>query len=258
MKKIEGGLRLNGKFKKNKKNRPLVSIITTNLNSKDLEKTINSVKKLKYNNIEYIIIDGGSKKKSINILKRNNRFIDYWISEKDKGIWNGYNKGYRLATGSYVGVLPSDDIMYPKAINYLVKYIKKYPKVDFIVGAVKKNKIYAGFDKNKIKYKFNLLPSFAIGFFIKTKSLLKVGLLNEKYKYCADYDLLYRMIVKYKFNGIYTRKDEVFGRFKLGGYSSKAGFLKLLYWELKIRFDNNQNFFWLLFIFFGRIYKKIF
>ena len=54
-------------------------------------------------------------------------------------------------------------------ILMLISYIKKYPKVDFIVGGVKKNKIYAGFDKNKIKYKFNLLPSFAIGFFEKTK-----------------------------------------------------------------------------------------
>ena len=258
MKKIEGGLRLHRKYKKNLKKNPLISIITTNLNSQELEKTIKSVKNLIYKNVEYIIVDGGSKKKSINIIKKNNKFIDYWVSEKDNGIWHAYNKGFRLARGSYVGILPADDIIYPRAINYLVNYIKKYPKVDFFAGAVKKNKIYAGFNKNKIKYKFNLLPSFAIGFFIKRKSLLKVGLFNEKYKYCADYDLLYKMIVKHNFNGIPTKHNEVFGKFKLGGYSSKAGFFKLLYWELKVRYDNNQSIVWLLFIFFGRLFKKIF
>ena len=63
MKKIEGGLRLQGKYKKNLKKNPLISIITTNLNSQELEKTIISAKNLIYKNVEYIIIDEGLKKK---------------------------------------------------------------------------------------------------------------------------------------------------------------------------------------------------
>ena len=81
---------------------------------------------------------------------------------------------------------------------------------------------------------------------------------NEKYKYCADYDLLYRMLTKYNMKGVSTKPNELFGQFKLGGYSSKAGFWRILYWELKIRFDNKQNILWLIFIFFGKIYKKIY
>ena len=258
MKKIEGGLRLKGIYKKDLKKKPLITIITTNLNSKGLYKTINSVKKLKYRNIDYIIVDGGSKNNFLDILKKNNKHIDYWVSEKDEGIWDAYNKGFKLARGSYIGLLPSDDLINPLAINFLIKYIKKYPKLDFIAGAVEKQKIYSGFNANKIKYKFNLLPSFAIGFFVKKKSLVKVGLLKKKYDYCADYDLLYRMIVRHKMKGIGTMPSEVFGKFKLGGYSGKAGFFKLLYWELKVRFDNKQFFLWLLFIFFGRVYKKIY
>ena len=258
MSKIEGGLRTLGKYKKNLKNEPLISIITTNLNSKNFKKTIDSVKKLKYKNIDYIIIDGGSTKKAIDLLKKNNRFIDYWVSEKDRGIWHAYNKGYKLARGKYIGILPSDDIIYPRAINYLKNYITIHPDADFIVGSVLKNKVYAGFDEKKIDFKFNLLPSFVIGFFIKKKSLKKVGYLNEKYKYCADYDLLYRMVKKYNLKGVHTKHTEVFGKFKLGGYSSKAGFFKLLFWELKVRYDNEQNILWLIFIFFGKIYKKIY
>jgi len=258
MTKIEGGLRLKGIYKKNKKKKPLITIITTNLNSKDLEKTINSVKNLKYKNIDYVVVDGGSKSKFLNILKKNNNNIDYWVSEKDKGIWDAYNKGFKLAKGSYIGLLPSDDLINPLAVNHLVKYITKYPQLDFIAGTVKKQKIYSGFNANKIKYKFNLLPSFAIGLFIKKESLLKVGLLKKKYVYCADYDLLYRMIIRHKMKGIATKPNELFGKFKLGGYSGKAGFWKLLYWELRVRLDNKQFFLWLLFIFFGRVYKKIY
>ena len=140
MKKIEGGLRLKGTYKKDLKNKPLISVLTTNLDSKYLENTIKSVKKLKYNNIEYIIVDGGSKNKSLKILRKYNNFIDYWVSEKDSGIWNAYNKAYKLCKGRYVGILPADDIFYPNAINYLVKYINSYPKADFFAGAVKKKK----------------------------------------------------------------------------------------------------------------------
>ena len=110
-------------------------------------------------------------------------------------------KGIKLARGKYIGILPSDDIIYPRAINYLKNYITIHPDADFIVGSVLKNKVYAGFDEKKIDFKFNLLPSFVIGFFIKKKSLKKVGYLNEKYKYCADYDLLYRMVKKYNLKG---------------------------------------------------------
>ncbi len=83
-KKISGGLRKGGILKKDKKNLPLISIITVALNSKKfLQQSINSVLNQSYKNYELIIIDGQSTDGTLNIIKKNNSKIDYWISEKD-------------------------------------------------------------------------------------------------------------------------------------------------------------------------------
>ena len=84
----EGGLRKNI-FKKNEINKPLISIITVVLNNeKYLEEVIESLKSQKYKNYEHIIIDGGSSDKTLEIIKRNEDYIDYWVSKKDKGIYD--------------------------------------------------------------------------------------------------------------------------------------------------------------------------
>ena len=110
------------------------------------------------------------------------------------------------------------------AFKYLIKYIKEYHEYDFILGAVKKQKVYAGFRPNDIKLNFNIYPSTVIGFFIKLESQKKLGLYNLSYRCSADYDLFYRMIVKEKMSGVPTKKNEVFGKFELGGFSSNLFF----------------------------------
>ena len=100
-KKITGGKRRRGNFKNNKKNDPLISVIMVVLNNqKYLTKSINSVLKQSYKNFELIIIDGGSTDKTLKILKKNNNKIDFWISEKDKGLYDAMNKGIRLSTNN--------------------------------------------------------------------------------------------------------------------------------------------------------------
>ena len=85
----------------------------------------------------------------------------------------------------------------------------------------------------------------------------KIGLYNIKYKHSNDYDFFYRLINNKKFYGRRTLRTEVLGKFRDGGFSSKLKFFDILLMELKIRFDNNQNFFDLLIIFFGRCIFKI-
>ena len=102
-----GGLRLKNLFKKSFKNKPLISIVTPNLKSDTLEESILSVLNQEYENIEYIIIDGDSGQKTLELIKKYENHIDYWVSEKDCGLWDGWNKGLRLATGDYVGILDS-------------------------------------------------------------------------------------------------------------------------------------------------------
>lgn len=254
-----GGLRFKNLFKNSIKKKPLISIIMPNFKCLSIEKAIKSILKQNYDNIELIVIDGNSGNDTLKILKSYNQDIDIWISEKDKGMWDAWNKGFMLANGDYVGIVDSSNILYPNAIKILVKYINKFPSHDFICGTVKKdNKIYAGFRPQDIKKQFNIIPSSIVGFFIKLESLKKVGLLNIKYKYSSDYDFLYRIIVKNKMLGIHTKAHEIFGDLGDSGISSKSNFLIRMINEIMIRFNNGQNIFELIYIFFGRSIMKIF
>ena len=92
------------------KNEPLFTIITVVLNQeKHLETAIQSLLKQKINNYEYILIDGGSTDNTLKIIRKYNNKISYWISQKDKGIYDAFNKGMLLAKGKYIGILNSDD-----------------------------------------------------------------------------------------------------------------------------------------------------
>lgn len=254
-----GGLRYKNFFKSSTREKPLISIITPNFKSPDLEKTIISVLKQEYENIELIIIDADSGEETIKILKKYEDHIDLWVSEKDNGLWDGWNKGLKLANGDYVGILDSTSTFNINAISYLLKYIKNYSDLDFIFGTIQKeDKIYSGFRPKDITLRFNIYPSCVIGFFLKKDSLKKLGLYNTKYKISSDYDLIYRLIVKEKMKGIATKGDEIFGSFGDVGISSKYSFFQRLFSELRIRYDNNQNIFIILFILFGRCYKQIF
>lgn len=88
-----------------------VSIITICYNNAEgLKKTINSVISQTYTNIEYIVIDGGSKDNTLDIIKQNENHISYWVSEPDKGIYDAMNKGIKAATGEWVIMMNSGDI----------------------------------------------------------------------------------------------------------------------------------------------------
>jgi len=109
--KCEGGLRTKGYFKKSYKDKPLISIITVVYNGeKDIEETIKSVVNQTYDNVEYIIIDGNSTDNTVNIIKKYEDKIDYWISEKDKGIYDAMNKGINLFHGRFLNFMNASDI----------------------------------------------------------------------------------------------------------------------------------------------------
>tara|TARA_Y100000590_G_C15736691_1_gene1018776 strand:+ start:1872 stop:2621 length:750 start_codon:yes stop_codon:yes gene_type:complete len=246
---------------KNKKN-PLFSIITVVFNGeKYLEKTIQSVLSQSYKNFEYIIVDGGSTDGTLSIIKKYNKNISKWISENDRGIYDAFNKGMRLSKGDFVCIVNSDDILKKNALKIIRNYIIKYPKIDFIFGSVKKHwGILHGYKPHKIKYSWGFYSSHSTGFFLKKSSAKKVGYYNIKYKYHADYDYFYRLIVKHKMKGIATRKNEITGIFRRGGFSSTSHFGPMFIEELKIRINNGQNLFLVLFIAFYKLinhFKKL-
>jgi glycosyltransferase involved in cell wall biosynthesis len=246
----EGGLRKKFIFKEEKKDKPLISILTVVKNGERfLEECILSVAKQEYDNYEHIIVDGGSTDSSIAILKKYNEKIDYWCSKRDLGIYDGFNTALTLARGKYLGFVNSDDILMPQALTFLINYVNQYPEKDFIFGAVRKHwGVLFGYKPWKIKFSWGFYSSHSTGFFIKTDSAKKIGFYNLKYKYSSDYDYFYRMIVHNKMKGIGTKKNELFGIFRRGGFSSSVNFFDHFCEEIKIRLDNKQNKFLVLII----------
>ena len=230
-------------MKENFNSKPLVSIITVCYNSeKTISKTIESIINQTYKNIEFIIIDGKSDDKTLEIIDNYKNNISKIISEKDNGIYDAFNKGLNICNGDLIGFVNSDDILTPNALEILVKYYNKHTDKDFFFGAVKKHwgTLY-GYRPWKIHFTWGFYSSHSIGFFIKKNAAKIIGEYNTKYKYSADYDYFYRMIIKHKLKGIGTKKDELFGVFNRGGFSSKINFFDHMTECTKIRLDNGQN-----------------
>ena len=233
--------------KYNKKN--LISIITVVLNGeKTIERTIKSVINQSYSNYELIVIDGGSSDGTINILKKYNKNISFWTSKKDKGIYHAMNKGIKKSSGKIIGILNSDDYYLKNALKTVNTYFNKFQNIEFLFGSVKKNRIMSGFYPKKISYRFNIYPGHSSGFFIKKKTHDRIGLYNTKFKYSADLDLIYRLIVKHKILGISTIKNEITGVFSMHGISNSSSFLVKLKEEASVRLHNKQNIIYVMFL----------
>lgn len=114
---------------------PKVSIITSVFNGEEyLEETILSVLNQSYDNIEYIIIDGGSTDKSVDIIKKYEDRLAYWISEKDNGMYDGIAKGFSHATGEICAYINSDDFYQPTAIQTVVNIMTERPEIKWLSG----------------------------------------------------------------------------------------------------------------------------
>ena len=158
-----------------------ISIITISFNAKDdLEITIQSVLNQNYPNIEYIIIDGGSSDGTIDIIKKYEDKISYWISEKDNGIYDAMNKGIKKATG--------DGLLFLNAGDYFVGQVIT---TDILVPCflpVKYYDFFRNFKDIKIKSYKEGLPNNHQGIIFENKGLFY----DTKYQLCADYDFFLR------------------------------------------------------------------
>ena len=235
-----------------------ISIITVTKNSeKFLLQNILSVKSQKYRNFEHIIIDGNSEDRTIKIINSHKKSIKFIKNVNDKGLYHAMNVGIKKSTGDIIGILNSDDIYFKNTLKIVNKYFNKHSDLDFLFGSVYKHKLLTGYNPNIIDWSFGFYTTHSVGFFIKKKSQLKVGLYDLKYNYSADYDLFLRMIKKFKLKGLSTKKNQIFGRFRQGGLSSRINFLDYLRECNRIRLNNGQNLFQVYLIFILRILKNL-
>lgn len=181
-----------------------VSIVTVNYNGEDyLEQTIQSVINQDYNNVEYIIIDGGSSDRSIEVIEKYNSRIDYWLSEPDKGMYNALNKGFEKATGEIYAYLNSDDLYENK--NVISNVVEQYRNSEFdlfygntiyidSVGKEKFKYTLPPLSKNKI-VALNRIPFAQSSAFWSSKIHLQVGGFDERYRLVADSDFFYKILL---------------------------------------------------------------
>jgi glycosyltransferase involved in cell wall biosynthesis len=187
---------------------PKISIVTPSFNQADyLEFTIKSVLDQKYPNLEYIIIDGGSKDGSIEIIQKYANKLHFWISETDKGLYNALNKGFSHATGDIMGWINSDDMYHPNALFTVAEIFSNLNEVNWLEGTAtfydEQNRTVAAQPAPK-----RSLLDFLAGNYrwiqqestFWTRSLWHRagGLLNENYKLAGDFDLWLRFFQQEK------------------------------------------------------------
>ena len=184
---------------------PKISIITAVLNDpQGLLKTIVSIQNQTYANIEYIVIDGGSKQKTIDIIENNHpKIISYWISEPDNGVSDAFNKGLKVSTGDYLYFLGAGDTFHN---NHILSDIfnnvteEELTGCDIIAGKIQRvtetgtllwtaPKNIKKFTKNTLLFKLGLPHQ---GMFMHKRYFNHYGLFDQNVKYSMDYELLLR------------------------------------------------------------------
>ena len=146
--KKKSGLEFFSNFKRDDVNKPLVTIVTVVFNGEQyIEETILSVINQKYKNIEYIIIDGGSNDNTINIIKKYEDLIDYWMSMDDDGIYDAMNKALKIAKGKWINFMNCGDSFCNNEVIENIEF-SNYSKYVMIYGNTRVHNSDRAFLKN--------------------------------------------------------------------------------------------------------------
>lgn len=212
-----------------------ISVITITYNSQfTVEDTIKSVLSQDYPDVEYIIVDGLSKDKTMEVVNQYRNRISKIVSEKDKGLYDALNKGIGLATGDIVGMLHSDDIYANEhVLSRIADEFKQHSNTQAVYGDLV---FVSRADTNKIMRTWTAGEytdgAFLKGwmpphptFYIQKECYDKYGMFNTSLKLSADYELMLRMIHKHKVNVRYIPQTLI--KMRMGGVSNVSFFVKL-------------------------------
>jgi len=218
---------------------PKISIVTPSFNQGNyIEETIRSVILQDYPNLEYIIIDGGSTDQTLEIIKKYEPWLAYWVSEPDSGQSNAINKGFARCSGDIVTWLGSDDYLEKDA---LFKVAEHYNDANWAVLLGTCIMFYEGttetllLDSGQVTFN-SLLKTWKMHFcppqpamYIRKKVLDELGFLNEDLKYAMDYELWLRISKRHKFK--FINQNLAYYRVHKASKTGAEGGMKKFYFE---------------------------
>ncbi len=200
-------------------NSPIISVIIPSFNQGEfIEETIMSLIRQNYPNLEIIVIDGGSKDQTVNIIKKYETHITYWVSEEDSGQSEAINKGFNRATGDIMTWLNSDDYYEQETLQKVAAEFVSTPYLSILHG---KSILFGQSVKEKViglEYDIPLYDYFPFmrfpqpSCFIKTEVLKKVLPVNNALHYAMDFELIIKIILK---GGNIKRSNEIFSHYRL-------------------------------------------
>jgi glycosyltransferase involved in cell wall biosynthesis len=204
---------------------PRISIITPSYNQGHfIEETIQSVLSQNYPNLEYIIVDGGSTDNTVEIIKKYESQITYWVSEPDRGQTHALNKGIAKATGDILAYLNSDDYYLPGTFLKVAEYFRQFPQTDLLHGRCR----YVNEQGEKIGEQFGNIQSFEEiidlwGVWWQKRQFVqpevfwskrisdRIGQFREDLNYVMDYEYWCRIL---QAGGVVDRLDSEFTCFR--------------------------------------------
>ena len=209
-----------------------ISIVTAAFNSAaTIRDTFDSILSQNFDDYEYIVVDGKSRDETVDIIKEYEPKFNgkmRWISEKDSGLYDAMNKGIRMASGEYVGILNSDDFFADENVLSSIAETLENNPVDAIYGDVDYVRPddlkcvvrhYSSANFKRWKMRIGLMPAHPT-FYARKELFDKIGYYRTDYKISADYELLLRFIFV---NGITTYYiPKVFVTMRVGGVSTNS------------------------------------
>jgi glycosyltransferase involved in cell wall biosynthesis len=204
-----------------------ISLITVCYNAeKTIEKTIQSVLSQEYNDIEFIVIDGLSKDGTMDIVNKYAEKISIVKSEKDKGMYDGINKGIELSSGDIIGILNADDVFASDTILSKVAFeFKNKPDIDALIGDIafvneqgNQTRYYSSAKWHPRQFIWGFMPAHPT-FYCRRNKFIELDGYRTDFDIAADYELLIRYLKIHNIS--YTYLPLLMVKMNLGGKSTK-------------------------------------